>query len=132
MRDKSNAPEAVDAYIAGFPLEVQAVLEQLRATVRKAAPAAQERISYRMPAFFQDGVLVYFAAFKKHIGLYPPVRDLPLKAVLERYAGPKGNLKFLLDEPIPYALISRVVKARLRENTARRSAPTQKSLHGKS
>ena len=114
---KRSAPtESIDAYIAGFPREVQAILKNVRATVRAAAPKAEERISYRMPAFFQDGVLVYFAAFKKHIGLYPPVRDAKLRASVARYAGPKGNLQFPLDEPIPYTLIRRIVKVRLREN----------------
>lgn len=106
----------VNAYIAGFPPAVQAVLKKIRATARAAAPNAEERISYRMPALFEDGVLIYFAAFKKHIGIFPPVRDEKLKAAVAKYAGPKGNLQFPLDKPIPYALITRIVKAKLREN----------------
>ena len=70
-----------------------------------------------MPAFFQGGVLVYYAAFKAHIGMYPPVRDPALQPALARYAGPKGNLKFPLGKPMPLALIAKVVKARLKENT---------------
>ncbi len=112
-------PETIDAYIAAFPAAVQAVLQQMRATVHAVAPQAQERISYGMPAFFQDGALVYFAAFKAHIGLYPPVQDAALRAALAPYAGPKGNLRFALDTPLPLALIRRVVRARLRENSAR-------------
>jgi uncharacterized protein YdhG (YjbR/CyaY superfamily) len=72
-----------------------------------------------MPAFFQDGALVYFAAFKKHIGLFPPVRSAALKRQLARYAGPRGNLQFPLDAPIPYALITKIVEARIRENRTR-------------
>jgi uncharacterized protein YdhG (YjbR/CyaY superfamily) len=105
----------VDAYIASSPPEVRPILEAIRTTVRKAAPTCEERISYRMPAFFLGGVLVYFAAFKKHIGLYPPVRDKTLKPLVARYAGPKGNLQFPLSEPIPLALIAKIVKARVKE-----------------
>ena len=116
---KPNA-ELVDDYILLFPANVQTILHKVRATVRKAAPAAEERISYRMPAFFQDGVLVYFAAFKKHIGLFPPVRDESLQATVAPYAGPKGNLQFPLDKPVPYTLIAKIVRARLKENRARK------------
>ena len=107
----------VDEYIAAFPPQVRAILRRIRATIRKAAPRAQERISYGMPSFTQDGTLVYYAAFKNHIGLYPPVRgDAKLRAEVSKYANAKGNLKFPLDDPIPYALIGRIVKARAREN----------------
>jgi uncharacterized protein YdhG (YjbR/CyaY superfamily) len=108
-------PQSVDAYIASSPPEVQSILEAIRLTVRKAAPGAEERISYRMPAYFLDGVLVYFAAFKRHIGFYPPVHDKSLKPLITRYAGPKGNLQFPLSEPIPHALIAKIVKARIKE-----------------
>src|SRR5947209_6833359 len=98
-----SSPTTIDAYIAACPPTVQMILEKVRATIRKAVPDAQERISYRMPAFFQGGVVVYFAAFQKHIGMYPPVRgDEKLLRDLARYRGPKGNLQFPLDEPIPY------------------------------
>ena len=90
--------------------------------MRKAAPAAEERISYRIPAFFLGGVLVYFAAFKKHIGFYPPVREESLKRLLRKYSGPKGNLQFPLSEPIPHALIAKVVKARIKECRAAKMA----------
>ena len=115
-------PESIDQYIASAPEEVRQVLESVRATVRKAAPEAEERISYRMPAFFLEGALVYFAAFKQHVGLYPPVQDKKLKVALSKYAGPKGNLQFPLSEPMPHALITRVVKARIKENLARKAA----------
>jgi uncharacterized protein YdhG (YjbR/CyaY superfamily) len=110
-----SVPQTVDAYIASSPPEARPILEAIRKTVRRAAPHAEERISYRMPAFFLGGVLVYFAAFTKHIGLYPPVRDKSLKPLVARYAGPKGNLQFPLAEPIPLSLISKIVKARLQE-----------------
>ena len=112
--------ETIDEYIAAFPPAVQAILQRIRATVRKAAPDATEKISYRMPAFFQGGVLVYFAAFQKHIGLFPPVRgDEKLLKQAAPYMGPKGNLQFPLDKPIPYALIGRIVKSRLKERPSR-------------
>jgi uncharacterized protein YdhG (YjbR/CyaY superfamily) len=111
---KAMSRSDIDTYIATCEPAVRPILRRIRATIRKAAPRAEERISYRMPAFFQDGVLIYFAAFKNHIGIYPPVRDKTLKAQLARYAGPKGNLKFPLDEPFPYALLTKIVKARLR------------------
>ena len=118
MATDAPAPASVDEYIASAPAEVREVLQAVRATIRSAAPEAEERISYRMPAYFHRGVLVYFAAFKQHIGLYPPVRDPALRSELARYAGPKGNLRFPLTEPMPHALIRRVVAARLSE-TAR-------------
>jgi uncharacterized protein YdhG (YjbR/CyaY superfamily) len=113
MKDRSSQ-RTVDEYIAAFPTEVQKILKKIRATVKSVALHAEERISYRMPAFFQNGVLIYFAGFKNHIGIYPPVRgDEKLLRALARYRGPKGNLKFPIDKPIPYRLISRIVKSRV-------------------
>jgi uncharacterized protein YdhG (YjbR/CyaY superfamily) len=114
-----STPSTIDDYIATFPTDVQAILQKIRATIAEAVPKAQEKISYRIPAFALDGVVIYFAAFKKHIGLYPPVRDAKLKKEVARYAGPKGNLQFPLAERIPYALIGRIAKARANENAAR-------------
>ena len=109
----------IDEYIAGFPPKIRSVLKKIQATIKRAAPRAEERISYSMPAFFQSGVLIYFAAFKNHIGIYPPVRgDEKLNRELVPYRGPKGNLKFSLDEPIPYGLIGRIVKWRVKEKLA--------------
>jgi uncharacterized protein YdhG (YjbR/CyaY superfamily) len=120
---KSQKPKDIDGYIAQFPAEVQAVLEQVRATVRNAAPEATETISYLMPSFKQHGILVHFAAWKKHIGLYPPISgDKALENALARYAGPKGNLQFPLDEPIPYDLIERIVKLRVKQDAAKAAA----------
>ena len=110
----------IDEYIAGFPPNVRAILRKIRATIRKAAPRATETISYRIPAFRQSGMLVYLAAFKRHIGLYPPVRgDAKLTKALARYAGEKGNLRLPLDEPIPYALIARIVRLKVKQNLKR-------------
>jgi uncharacterized protein YdhG (YjbR/CyaY superfamily) len=118
-----SSPETIDGYIAAFPPDIQARLKKIRLTVRKAAPQAKEKISYRMPAFFQGGVLIYYAAFKNHIGVFPPVRgDVQLIKQLAPYRGSKGNLKFPLDKPIPYGLITKIVKARLKENTRRAKA----------
>jgi len=113
-------PKSIDEYIAACSPEVRAILEKIRFTVRNAAPGAQETISYRMPAFKLRGVLVYFAAFKRHIGFYPPVRgDAKLEKAIAAYAGEKGNLKFPLDQPIPYGLIERIVKHRAKQNSSR-------------
>ena len=111
-----STPKNIDEYIASFSPEVQAILEKIRVTIWDAAPDAQETISYNMPAFRLNGVLVYFAAFKKHIGFYPPVRgDAKLARAISAYAGEKGNLRFPLDQPIPYGLIERIVKLRVQQ-----------------
>jgi uncharacterized protein YdhG (YjbR/CyaY superfamily) len=107
-------PKTVDDYIATFAPAIQAVLQKIRQTVKAAAPDAEETISYRMPAFKLNGMLIYFAAFQKHIGLFPPVRgDNGLMQAVKPYAGPKGNLQFPFKKRIPYALIRRIVKARV-------------------
>src|SRR5215470_4559573 len=117
---KPKKPKGIDGYISQFPADVQAILEQLRATIRHAAPEATETISYMMPAFKQHGILVYFAAWKKHVGLYPPISgDKALEKAVAPYAGPKGNLQFPLDEPIPYDLIERIVKLRVKQDSAK-------------
>jgi uncharacterized protein YdhG (YjbR/CyaY superfamily) len=111
----------VDAYIAAFPPEVQRILRKVRQTIRAAAPRADEIISYRMPAYRQSGILVYFAGFKSHVGLFPPVRgNAALTRAASKYAGPKGNLRFPYAEPLPLALISRIVRHNLKQNLARR------------
>ena len=114
------APRNIDEYIAGFPADVQAILGKIRMTVRVAAPEAKETIKYRMPTFVLQGDLVFFAAFKRHIGFYPPVTGLQkLRNELAPYEGPKGSLKFPLDRPIPYELIGTIVKFRVKENLER-------------
>jgi uncharacterized protein YdhG (YjbR/CyaY superfamily) len=119
MADQKT-PTSIDEYIARFPPRVQTVLKKIRATVAAAAPGAREVISYRMPAFAQQGILLYFAGFKNHIGVYPPVAgDARLEKALLPYRGPKGNLKFPLDRPIPYDLIKRIATLRVKQNLAR-------------
>ena len=113
-------PRNIDEYIADFPAEVQSILEKIRSTIRAAAPGAEEKISYQIPTFALKGNLIHFAAFKKHIGLYPPVKgDEKLQAEISPYKGEKGNLKFPLDKPIPYTLIRRIVKFRVKEQLER-------------
>lgn len=126
MKADRTTPASIDDYIAAARPEVQPILERIRDTIRQAAPAAEEKISYQMPAFTLGGALVYFAAFKHHIGFYPPVRDAKLRAETSPYAGEKGNLRFPLDQPIPYALIGKLVEARVRENQERANRKKQK------
>jgi uncharacterized protein YdhG (YjbR/CyaY superfamily) len=121
-------PKTIDQYIAGFPPHVQEVLQKIRATIGKAAPGAKETIKYHMPTFTLNGNLVYFAAFKNHIGFYPPVTgDEKLKKELSVYEGPKGSLKFPLDKPIPYDLVRRIVKIRVTENLEKAKAKGKNS-----
>jgi uncharacterized protein YdhG (YjbR/CyaY superfamily) len=120
---KAKKLRSVDSYISQFPADVRAILEEVRTTISGAAPEAKETISYLMPAFKLHGMLVYFAAWEKHIGLYPPISgDKALEKAVARYAGPKGNLQFPLDEPIPYDLIERIVKLRVKQDLAKAAA----------
>jgi uncharacterized protein YdhG (YjbR/CyaY superfamily) len=123
MPTRRTSPRNINEYIAAFSPDVQAILQQVRQVVRSAAPDAEEAISYQIPAFKLNGVLVYFAAFKKHIGFYPPVRgDARLVKAASPYAGEKGNLKFPLDQPIPFKLIERITKFRVKQSMAKRKA----------
>jgi uncharacterized protein YdhG (YjbR/CyaY superfamily) len=127
MASRTTAPKSIDEYIAASSVDVQPILKKIRMAISAAAPGAQEVISYRMPAFRLHGILVYFAAFKAHIGLYPPVSgDASLKKALSPYAGPKGNLKFRLDQPVPYALIKRAVLLRVKQDLSRAAAVRMK------
>lgn len=119
--------ESVDSYISQFPADVQAVLKKVRETIHNAAPEAEEVISYQMPAFKQHGILVYFAAWKAHIGLYPPISgDEALEKAVAPYAGPKGNLRFPLDKAIPYKLIEQIVNLRLKQEMGKAAAKIKK------
>ncbi len=127
MRTNQTAPKNIDEYIAGFPPDVQEILEKIRITIRKAAPDAKETIKYRMPTFMLNGNLVYFAAFKNHIGFYPvPTGIEKFKKELAVYEQGKGSVQFPLDQPIPYSLISKIVKFRVKENLARAAAKGKK------
>lgn len=117
MNAEKTTPTDIDGYIAGFPKNIQEILEKIRETIRAAAPDAEEAISYQIPTFKLHGNLVHFAAFKRHIGLYPtPGAIEQFKDELARYAVAKGTVRFPLDEPIPYALIGEIARARAREN----------------
>lgn len=128
MKAARTTPATIDEYIAAFPPEVRAILQKIRAVVHEAAPAAVEKISYRIPTFALEGNLVHFAAFKQHIGFYPPIGDEALRAEAAAYAGEKGNLRFPLDKPMPYALIRKLVKARVRENHERATTRATRKL----
>lgn len=108
-----KAAKSIDEYIDRSAAEAQPILRRIRETIAAAVPTATETISYGIPAFKLDRIVVYFAAFKGHIGLYPPVRgNASLEKALAPYAGPKGNLQFPLDRRIPYGLIARIAKYR--------------------
>ena len=127
MKTDQTAPRTVDEYIAGYPPDVQEILEKIRQTIRTAAPGAEETIKYQMPTFTLKGNLVHFAAFKSHIGFYPvPTGIEKFKKELAVYKGGKGSVQFPLDQPIPYSLISRIVKFRVKENLARAAARAKK------
>jgi uncharacterized protein YdhG (YjbR/CyaY superfamily) len=116
MKDKFKA---IDEYIASFPEDIQKILQKIRQVIHKAAPEAEEIISYRMPAFKQNGVLVYFAAFKNHIGFFPePSGVAAFKKDLSGYKTSKGTIQFSLNKPIPYDLVEKIVKFRVKENLA--------------
>ncbi len=103
---------SMDDYFASVPTETKSVLEEIRKVIKTTVPEATETISYQLPAFKHNKVFIFFAAFKKHIGIYPPVKDdSSLKKMLAPYANEKGNLKFPLNQPIPYELIRRVAIA---------------------
>jgi uncharacterized protein YdhG (YjbR/CyaY superfamily) len=116
-RKDCKQPETIDEYISSFPKEVQKILEKIRSAIHAAAPDAKEKISYQMPTFFLEGNLVYFAAFKKHIGFCPiPTGIKAFKAELSAYETGKGSVRFPLDRPIPFELIDRIVRFRVKEN----------------
>jgi uncharacterized protein YdhG (YjbR/CyaY superfamily) len=113
----------IDEYIAGFPEDVQAILEKIRTTIRKAAPGAEEAISYQIPTFKLKGNLVHFGAFKKHIGFYPTSSGIRrFKSELAAYESAKGSVQFPFAKPIPYGLIGKIVKFRVKENLERAAA----------
>lgn len=110
-------PKNIEEYIAGFPKAIQELLEQLRAIIKKAAPQAEEIISYGMPAFKMNGMLVYFAAHTKHIGFYPVSSAIAeFKKELAVYQWSKGTIRFPIDKPLPIRLITKIVKFRVTEN----------------
>lgn len=123
MKTGPAAPTTIDEYIAGFPGDVQEILKKIRATIREAAPGAEEAIKYQLPTFVLKGNLVHFGAFKNHIGFYPAPRGIEeFKDELSFYKGAKGSVQFPLDEPMPLDLISRIVRFRVQDNLERAAA----------
>lgn len=118
MEQDKGGFRTIDEYIATFPEEIQARLAAVRATIKAAAPGAEERISYQMPTFVLNGYLVYFAAWKNHIGFYPASSGVPeaFKEELSRYESGKGTVKFPFSQPLPLELITRIVEFRVAEN----------------
>jgi len=117
MDESKVTPSSIDEYIIKFPPEIQEKLEMLRKVIKEAAPEAEEKISYQMPTFVLYGNLVHFAAFKNHIGFYPTPSGInAFQQELSEYKGAKGSIQFPLDKPLPYELISKIVKCRVLEN----------------
>lgn len=118
MSEQRATPKTVESYIAGFPAPVQNRLRKIRVTIRRTAPRAKETISYGIPAFTLNGPLIYFAGFKAHIGLYPMTTTIrrQFKKELSGYLSGKATAQFPLNTPIPYTLIGRIVKFRVKEN----------------
>ena len=127
---KRKASASIDEYIAGFPKNIQELLEKLRVTIKKAAPGAEETINYAIPTFTLKGNLVHFAAFKDHIGFYPAPSGIDaFKKELSVYEGAKGSIKFPIDKPLPLGLVSQIVKFRVKENEEK--IPRQKKSSAK-
>ena len=117
---ENSRSTSVDNYIARFPANARKKLTQIRKLVKQIAPAAEERISYRMPAFFLNGVLLWYAAYSKHIGFYPMGSGVAkFERELKTYKHAKGSIQFPIDEPLPLELIKRIVKFRVKENLNR-------------
>jgi uncharacterized protein YdhG (YjbR/CyaY superfamily) len=128
MKSTGVAPKNIDEYISQWPADIKEKLEAMRETVRKAAPKATEAISYGMPTFKLEGNLVYFAAFKTHIGFYPvPTGLKAFEKELSDFKTGKGSVQFPFDSPLPLALVSKIVKFRVQENTARAALKKKKT-----
>lgn len=128
-KPKSNSAKNIDEYIAGFPLLVQERMKKLRATIKKTAPAAEESISYGIAAFKLQGVLLYFAGFKNHIGLYPvPRNNEAFKKELASFKGGKGTAQFPHEKPLPIGLVTRIVKFKLKEKKEKKNLKLKKKI----
>ena len=122
-------PKNIDVYISGFPTETQKILEQIRTTIKKTVPEADETISYGIPTFNLNGTyLIYFAGYKNHVSIYPAPRGHEVfKSLLAHYKGGKGTVQFPLDKPIPFTLIVKILKFRLKESS-KKSKPAEKKI----
>jgi uncharacterized protein YdhG (YjbR/CyaY superfamily) len=119
----TTTPVSVNSYISSFPAETRTLLEKIRVTIQKAAPKAEETISYQMPAYKLNGMLVYFAGYKNHIGFYPGAAGIAeFKKEIAAYKNAKGSVQFPLDEPLPLALVTKIVKFRVKQNLEKASA----------
>jgi uncharacterized protein YdhG (YjbR/CyaY superfamily) len=128
MKEEKAAAKNIDEYIASFPKYIQEILVELRATIRKAAPEAEETINYQIPTYTLKGNLVHFAAFKNHIGFYPtPIGIETFKKELSGYKSAKGSVQFPIEKPLPFNIITKIVKFRVKENL-HRAEKKQKSL----
>jgi len=117
MEGKGKQAGSIDEYITAFPKQIQDILQKLRWIIKEAAPQAQETISYQMPAFKLNGILVYFAAFKDHIGFFPTSSGVAaFEKELSEYKTSKGTIRFPLDKQIPFDLVTKIVKYRVNEN----------------
>lgn len=126
MDNKNKKAESIDEYIANFPSQIQKKLQQVRRTIQKAAPEAEEAISYAIPTYKLNGNLVHFAAFNNHIGFYPTPNGIEeFEKELSVYQQGKGSVQFPLDKPMPLDLISRMVKYRVKKNLEK-SPPKKK------
>jgi uncharacterized protein YdhG (YjbR/CyaY superfamily) len=127
MKKGGVVPTTIDEYIATWPADIRDKLLSIRETIKKAAPKAEEAISYNMPTFKQDGYLVYFAAFKNHIGFFPvPSGMKAFEKELSKYKTGKGSVQFPFDQPLPLSLVAKIVKFRLLENKEKAAAKRKK------
>jgi uncharacterized protein YdhG (YjbR/CyaY superfamily) len=127
MLMKGQEYESIDEYIRSFPNDIQKILQDIRVVIKKAAPEAQEKISYQMPTFYLYGNLVHFAAFKNHIGFYPTPHGITAyEKELSKYKQGKGSVQFPLDDPMPLKLIEKIVKTRVVENIKKKEEKSKK------
>jgi uncharacterized protein YdhG (YjbR/CyaY superfamily) len=117
MNNSSSKPQTIEEYISTFPKDIQNILQKIKKAIKSSAPGAEEVISYQIPAFKLNGILVYFAAFKNHIGFFPTSSGVnAFKKDITAYKYSKGTIQFPIQKPIPYGLIKRIVKYRVKEN----------------
>ena len=127
MKSDTSPANTIDEYIAGFPKDVQAILQKIRGIIRKVAPDAVEAIKYQIPTFVLNGNLVHFAAFQKHIGLYPTPSGIEeFRDELSVYKSAKGSVQFPLDAPVPFSLITKIVKFRVKETREKVASRSRK------
>ena len=132
MKKSHVLPGNIEEYIDSFPADIQKLLKQLHEKIRKAAPEAEESISYQMPAFKLNGPLVYFAGYNNHIGFYPTPSGIEnFQQELSQYKTSKGAVQFPIDEPLPLELVSRIVRFRVKENLEKASMKQAKKTSAK-